>query len=256
MINETEEIVTDIHVPFPEDEELTLVLAVGACRVHVVPGGDAWVQGTYTALEGVMPLKIEQRNGTVRLSQEIGINMRMRTPPRFELTLGTARAYRLKLETGASDCKMDVGGLPITEMLIRQGAASLVMDFSAPNPQEMEQLILESGAGSFDFKNLSNAGFKEMVIEGGAGSYQLDFGTNMRHDATLDLQLGASSFDMTVPASMAVAMKTETVMGSVSARGFEKRGNTYANQAALDESSPLLRVKAKMAMGSLSLRAK
>jgi len=40
-------------------------------------------------------------------------------------------------------------------------------------------------------------------------------------------------------------MKTETMLGSVSARGFEKRGNTYANRAAQDETSPLLRVRAQ-----------
>jgi hypothetical protein len=254
MINDQAEVVTDINVPFPEDQQLTLILAVGACRVRIVPGGDAWVSGTYTALEGVMPLKIEQTNGTLRISQEIGINTRMRTSPRFDLTLGSARSYRFKLETGASDCKLDVGGLPITEMLIREGASSMVMDFSAPNPEVMQHFILESGAGSFDFKNLSNANFKQMTVEGGAGSYNLDFGGELKRDALIDLKLGASSLDVIVPSTTPIEIKTDTVMGSVNARGFAKQGRLYANQATVNGGTPRVSIKAKVAMGSINLR--
>lgn len=246
--------VTDINIPFPEATELKLVLAVGACKLRIVPGSsETWVSGTYTAPAGVMPLTIEQHDGTLRISQEIVLSTRMRTAPKFDLKLGTGRAYQLKFETGASDCDLDVGGLPLTDLVIRQGAGSLEMDFSSPNPEVMDRLKLESGATSVEMKRLSNAGFKRMSVEGGAGSYELDFSGTLKYDATLDLQLGASSVELEIPPTLATDIKADSVLGSVSIPGFARKGNQYRNRASLDESGPQLSVRAKMAVGSIAV---
>lgn len=130
--------ISEISIAFPEAPALHLRISVGACRLRVVPAkGDAWVQGTYRHPKATLPPKIEERNGTVRVSQEFKMgDWRGMVPvPTFELALGRAKAYDLTVETGASESEIDLGGLPVRRLDIRQGAGRLDVDFSAPNPR-------------------------------------------------------------------------------------------------------------------------
>ncbi len=50
------------------------------------------------------------------------------------------------VQFGASESTFDLGGLPITRLVIKKGAGKVDFDFSAPNPQLMGLLKLEVGA--------------------------------------------------------------------------------------------------------------
>ena len=135
---------TSINIPFPDATELHLIVRVGACRLAVMPGTrtDAWITGAYSEPSGALPLKITQEGSTARITQEPipseFWNM-WNNPPRLTLRLGTARPYHLTLEGGASESEFDLGGLPLTELNIRQGAGKMDFDFSVPNPHKTER---------------------------------------------------------------------------------------------------------------------
>lgn len=169
--------VTEINIPYPEEGEAHLRLNVGACRLKVRPGGgEALVSGTYEDPTGTLPLNIIQDGSTVRITQGrsvvdwFGVFSGV---PRFDLALGTARPYILTFEGGASENVLDLGGLPLSRLVIKHGAGKLDIDFSAPNPHEMSLLELGSGAGGMEIRNLANANFAEMRVDGGAASYQV-----------------------------------------------------------------------------------
>ncbi len=252
--------VTVINVPYPKAAERELRISVGACRLQIRPGADAeWVSGSYRDPSGLLPCRIIQEGGTVRISQERNwgdiLGRIGDLPATFDLVLGKANPYGLTLETGASEANLDFGGLPIRRMEIKQGAGKVAVDFSAPNPVEMGKLKLSSGASGVEMKNLANANFAEMDVEGGAAGYSFDFGGTLQRDGRVRISAGVSSVEVYVPASTAVKIVSESVLGGVDVGdGFMKKEGSFWNEAALAGRSPLLAISASVALGSLRIR--
>src|SRR5919204_5188072 len=162
---------TAITIPFPDVGERHLQIAVGACRLTITrDGGPAWVTGTYDDPTRSMPCRITQEGGAVRITQDPQLTQVLglaRGVPTFDLALGAAQPYMLTIETGASDTSFELGGLPLTRLIVKLGAGKNVMRFSAPNPQAMSMFDLDAGAGSMEIGGLANANFAELTIDGG-----------------------------------------------------------------------------------------
>ena len=252
---------TKIDVAYPDAVDLHLKIAVGACSLNITPGdAPAWVAGTYDDPSHALPHKIEREGGTVRITQEYRAaewwNLFGGAIPKIDLALGKARPYILTLEVGASENQFDLGGLPISRLLIKQGAGKAGFDFSAPNPEAMGLLELEAGAVGIEMKNLANANFAEMAVRGGAAGYQFDFGGALRRDAHVRITTGMSSVDIVVPGSTAAKITTETVLGGTDlGDGFMKKEGAFWTEAALAGKTPVLTIHASITMGGLRIRA-
>ncbi len=249
---------TPIDISFPAAENLHLHFTVGACRLRVQPGaGPQWVAGTYADASNAVPLRIEQSEGTVRISQTLGWPESwgpLKEPPTFDLYLGHARPFSLTLEGGASEASLDLGGVPLRNLTVKYGAGKQDIDFSSPNPEPLQSLTVAGGAASITFAGLANANFADMFLEGGAAAYELDFGGTLRRDATARITAAVSSVLLRVPASTAVKVKAEAVMGSVdTGDGFMKKEGAFWNEAALRGATPQITVTARMTMGSVRL---
>lgn len=250
---------TRIDIPFPTADERHLRIRVGACRLKISPGaGATWVTGSYEDPTGLLPLRVTQEGGTARIIQEpelASFPSRFGGAARLELALGDAQPYLLTLEGGASDNTLDLGGLPITRLVARQGAGRYQIDFSAPNPTEMSLLDIESGAVSMEIRNLANAGFTEMSVDGGAASYKFDFGGSLRRAAHVRIQTGVSSVEISVPGSTAASITTETVLGHLDVGdGFTKRESAFWTESAVAGGKPVMTLHVSVALGALRLR--
>jgi hypothetical protein len=249
---------TQINVAFPEAAEKHLTLAVGACKLKAVPGGEAWLSGTYDPGETGVPVKIDQQGGNVRVTQEYKSFYPFgwfNKPPRFDLALGKAQPYRMTIEMGASDNSFDLGGVSVTRLNVKQGAGRSDIDFSAPNPQPMSLLKVEAGAIGLEMKNLANANFAEMLIDGGAAAYKFDFGGTLQRDAHVKITTGMSSVEIFVPSGMAVKVSAEMVMGGFNiADGFTKKDGAYWSAAAIQGQTPVLTIDANVSLGSLAVK--
>jgi Domain of unknown function (DUF4342) len=251
--------VTNINIPYPQSADGHLWLAVGACRLRLVPGTtESWVTGTYDDPSGALPLQISQEGGTAKITQRQNISEMMRLfsgTPTLDLAVGNAGSYTLTLETGASECHLDLGGLPVTRLMVKQGAGKVDVNFSAPNPREMSVLDVSSGASSLELRNLANANLAALNIEGGAASYRLDFSGTLRRDAQVRVTTGVSSVEILVPASTAAKISSEATMGSVNTGdGFMRMEGGYWTKAAVDGKTPVLSVRTSVTLGSLQLR--
>jgi hypothetical protein len=251
--------VTEISLPFPDVPEPHLKLAVGACRLRVHPGdGEAWVKGTYHDPGGTLPLQVEEDGGTARISQlpnwETFFGW-VRGVPTLDLALGEMHPYRLTIETGASESILGLGSLPLTSVVVRHGAGTMEVDFSAPNPDSMSKLTLENGAGTIRLASLANANFAEVSVEGGAASYQLDFGGTLRQDAQVRVTTGVSSVEIAIPASTAAKVNVEAVLGGLAVSdGFMKKEGAFWTEAALAGQTPMLIMHVNVTLGALHLR--
>jgi hypothetical protein len=251
---------TAIIIPFPDVGERHLRITVGACRLTITrDGGPAWVTGTYDDPTRSMPCRITQEGGAVRITQDPQLTQALglsQGVPTFDLALGTAQPYMLTIETGASDTAFELGGLPLTRLIVKLGAGKNVMRFSEPNPWAMSVCDLDAGAGSMEIYSLANANFADMTLDGGAAAFTCDFGGTLQRDAYARISTGLSAVDLSVPRATAARIISEAVLGQLEARGgFTTREGGYWTDAALADGTPVLTIHANVALGSLRLHA-
>lgn len=257
--------VTDLDIPYPADEELHLCIRVGGCRVTLRPGtagpdmAGAWIRGTYHDPSGKLPPHIHRADGNVRITQGhhvadyLGL---LKGLPRMELALANERPFRLSLDGGAGELHLDLGGLPITGLALRQGAGKSALDFSAPNPVTMHLLHLGAGAAAVEVRNAAHAHFTEMKVEGGAAAVRLDFGGALRQDAAVQVTTGMSAVELHVPATTAARIYSGPVLGQLDVGdGFMKQEGGFCTEGALAGRSPQLTIRAGITLGALHLRA-
>jgi hypothetical protein len=182
---------TPINAAYPAADDLHLRVAIGACRFRARPGeGDAWVAGIYHDPTDRRPLRLLEEGSSVTITEEQPSFERIPAVfggmPRYELELGRQKPIALTIETGASEFDLDLGGIPLSRLMVRQGTGKFELGFSAPNPEPMQLLDVSSGAAGIALKNLANANFSEMRLSGGAAGYELDFGGTLSRDAQVN----------------------------------------------------------------------
>jgi len=152
---------------------------------------------------------------------------------------------------------MDLGGVPVSSLMVRQGAGKFELGFSAPNPHPMDLLEISSGAAEIELENLANANFFEMRLSGGAAGYELDFGGTLSRAPEVKVEAGLSGVEIEIPASTAARVFAETTLGSVDVGdGFTKREEAFLTEAALSGNAPVPTIRAGVRLGSVQLRAR
>jgi hypothetical protein len=251
---------TPIRVAYPSTGNPQLRIALGACRFKARPGeGDEWVAGTYNDPTDRRPLRIIEEEAVVTITEAEPsfeqIPAVFGGVPSYEVEFGNKRPFALTIETGASDFDLDLGGIPLSRLMVRQGAGKLELGFPSPNPEPMELLEISSGAAAIELENLANANLSEMRLSGGAANYELDFGGVLSREAEVSIETGISGVVVSVPASTAARVTAETTLGSVDVGdGFMKREGAFSTEAALRGDGPVLSIRAGVRLGSLQLR--
>ncbi|HEU4386060.1 MAG TPA: hypothetical protein VFR85_21425 [Anaeromyxobacteraceae bacterium] len=248
-----------VEIAHPATGTLRLALAVGACRLHVKPGqAEPWVSGSYADPSGALPYKVAREGGSVRITQEARVAEMLglfKGAPAFDLRFGTGRPFDLSVESGASDNVLELGGVPLTGLTLRQGAGKLACRFAAANPAELAKLEVEAGAVALEIAGLGHANFGEMRLDGGAAAYDLDFSGTLRRDGRVRISTGVSAVTLRIPAATAAKVFPEAILGGLDVGdGFTKREGAFCTQAALAGGAPVLIVEAKVALGSLALK--
>jgi|SRR5215211_3319228 hypothetical protein len=88
-----------------------------------------------------------------------------------------------------------------------------------------------------------------------AASYELDFGGGLFREVQARIETGLSAVEVSLPGSTATIVVAETTLGSVDAGdGFTEREGAFLTEAALNDESPTLEIRAGVRPGSLQLR--
>src|ERR671921_850482 len=251
---------TPIQIAYPSVGNPHLRIALGACRFKARPGEvDEWIAGTYSDATDRRPLRIVEEQAGVTITEAEPSFERIpavfRGVPRYEVEFGKKKPFALTIETGASDFDLDLGGIPLSRLTVRQGAGKLELGFPVANPEPMELLEISSGAAGIELENLANANFSEMRLSGGAASYELDFGGVLSRDAEVSIETGISGVVVSVPSSTATRVVAETTLGSVDVGdGLTKSEGAFSTEAAMRGDGPVLSIRAGVRLGSLQLR--
>ena len=154
----------------------------------------------------------------------------------------------LTIQAGAYDGTLELGGLSLKTLTVRDGAANVELSFLEPNETEMSILRYETGASDVKLTGLANANFSTLTFSGGAGNYTLDFGGELQRDAVVALESGFGNVSLIVPADVDAVITVESTAVNINyGAGWVQDGQKYTQNG----SGPTLTILVKMAAGNL-----
>jgi hypothetical protein len=146
---------------------------------------------------------------------------------------------------------MDLGGLALKSLTVKDGAAQVNLSFSELNLIEMSHLSYSTGASEVTLRDLANANFSTFDFDGGAGSYTLDFSGELQRDATINIDSGLSELILIVPDGVDATVTIEGGLTDINTgNGWSQSGGTYSHEG----SGPALTIKINMGAGSVTLK--
>ncbi|HWQ84892.1 MAG TPA: hypothetical protein VN363_10005 [Anaerolineales bacterium] len=167
----------------------------------------------------------------------------------WDLQLASTPMSLKILAGGYSGC-FELGGLALQNLEIEEGGSQLTSAFSAPNQVEMESLLVSSGGSNMTLTGLANANFARMTLSAGAGTYTLSFDGELQRAASVAIDIGASTVNLTVPDGVSASLTFNGGLSSVNAgAGWELVNNVYTHPGR----GPALTISVEMGVGTLNL---
>jgi hypothetical protein len=156
----------------------------------------------------------------------------------------------LTVEAGAYDGKLELGGLALKSLTVKDGAANVDLSFSEPNQTEMSILRYETGASDVKLIGLANANFSTLTFSGGAGNYTLDFSGELQGDAVVTITSGFGNVSLVIPEDVDAVVTVEGAAMNIShGSSWSQNGQKYVQ----DGYGSTLTIVVKMAAGNLVL---
>jgi hypothetical protein len=245
------EVEESITVADPKSDEARLTISFGAGKLILSPGAQNLVEGTATY--NVADLKPEiQKNGS---SIEIKQGDFHRLPPfddmmnEWDLKLSDT-PLDLTVQAGAYEGNLELGGLALKSLTVRDGASNVELSFLEPNQTDMSILRYETGASNVKLTGLANANFSTLAFSGGAGNYTLDFSGELQQDAVVTIESGFGNLNLIIPEDVDAVITVESAAVNINhGSGWAQNGEKYVQNG----SGPTLTILVKMAAGNLSI---
>ena len=222
-----------LSIPAPEAGGTTILqLKFGAGDLTLNPGSDQLVTGTATYnLQAFKPV-IEQNGSVVTLSQTgpSGVTgfSTQNLVNKWDLKLGSM-PMNLSIEAGAYKAKYELGGLALSSLAVKDGAAQSDLDFSKPNTTELSSLSYETGASNVNLKHIGNASPATFTFRCGAGNYTLDFSGELKRDLTARIEAGLGNVSIKIPKGIPAQVTVQGGLSNVTTSGdWDHSGETYS----------------------------
>jgi hypothetical protein len=245
------EVKEEITVADPKSDETRLTLSFGAGKLTLSPGpqGGNLVDGT--AIYNVDDLKpqIQKSGSSIEIKQGDFHSL----PPfddmknEWDLKLSDT-PLDLTVQAGAYEGTLELGGLALKSLTVKDGASHVDLSFMEPNQTEMSLLRYQTGASDVRLTGLGNANFSTLTFSGGAGNYTLDFSGKLQRDAVATIESGFGNLTLIIPEDVESTVTVEGAAVNISHdSGWAQSGQKYTQKG----SGPSLTILVKMAAGNL-----
>ncbi len=243
------EVKESITVADPKSDETRLSLSFGAGKLTLSPGAKNLVDGTAVYnVEDLKP-KIQKNDNSIEIKQGDFKSL----PPfdeiknEWDLKLSNT-PLDLTVQAGAYEGNLELGGLALKSLTVRDGASHVDLSFLEPNQTEMSILRYETGASNVKLSGLANANFSTLTFSGGAGDYTLDFSGKLQRDAVVTIESGLGNLSLVIPENVNASVTVEgTAVNINHSSGWAQNGQKYTQNS----SGSTLTIIVKMAAGNL-----
>lgn len=248
------EVTDEVNVPIPSSGKARLTLSFGAGEMYLSPGAaDSLVEGEATYNYSQIKPVIKTDGDSVSIQAGEG---KFNTFPNFrdltnrwDFKLGST-PMDLTIESGAYTGDFEFGGLALTGLTVKDGAATVDLSFASPNKAEMSILRYETGASTVKMIGLANANFGTLNFSGGAGDYTLDFSGDLQRSATATIEAGLCNMILVIPEGVHAAVTVEGGAANVNyGPGWSHNGDVYTQ----DGEGPTLTILVSIGAGNLTL---
>jgi hypothetical protein len=247
------DVIDEINVPVPAADDVSLLLSFGAGDLTLNPGAGSLVEGTATYNYSEFKPVINTDKGDIHI--QVGDDKFNALPAfkdlknEWDLKLGSV-PMDLSIESGAYKGTLELGGLALKNLTVKDGAATVQLAFSEPNPVEMSTFRYETGASDVKMSGLANANFSILDFSSGAGDYTLDFSGKLQRDASIKISSGLSNIIVNIPENLNAVVTIDSGASNVSAgSGWSKNGNVYEQKG----SGPTLTFVIDIGAGNVTL---
>jgi hypothetical protein len=257
-----------IDVAYPTVDPVKLVLTLKAPgEVTAQAGiGEQLLAGTLECDAPECSPAVEVHGGEVRFTHPEGWRIdtllgRDRVN-RLKLELGTTRSYGLQIKGGIGHALYELGGLPITDLLVQTGAAESTIGFAQPVLTPMSTLRVLTGAGTLRLEGLLNASAERLEIKGAAGSARLHFtGDGLSRDTRAEVTAALGSCAILITSGVPARIKVSGAIAQMTiGPGFIRKdagatfwGGEYATPEYEAGARPSLEIEVTTALGMLSV---
>ena len=243
------EVQESITVADPESNETRLSLKFGAGTLTLSPGAKDLVDGTAVYnIEELKPEVLKEGNSIeIKQGDFNGLPPFDEIINDWNLQLGDT-PFDLSIQGGAYEGSLELGGLALKSLTVRDGASHVDLSFRKPNQTEMSMLRYETGASDVTLTGLANANFSTLTFSGGAGNYTLDFSGELQRDAVVTIEAGLGDLSLVIPEDVDAVITVEgTAVNINHSSGWSQNGQKYSQEG----SGPTLTILVKMAAGNL-----
>jgi hypothetical protein len=238
-----------ITVQDPGSKMTRLSISFGAGKLKLSPGAKNLVDGTVVYnVEDLKPVVIES-GSNIEIKQG---NLNSLPPVRdikneWDLQLGKT-PMDLAIAAGAYEGTIELGGLSLKSLEVRDGASNVDLSFSRANPVEMSVLQYATGASDVKLTGLANANFATMTFSGGAGNFTLDFGGDLQRDAVISVDSGFGNVSLIIPSNVSARVTVESAAVNINhSASWAENDKEYTQEGQ----GPTLTFIVKMAAGNL-----
>ncbi len=166
--------------------------------------------------------------------------------------LSTRVPMDLSLDLGAVEADLQLGGLRLTDLSLRTGAADITARFEQPNRGQLRSMTLQVGAAQVKMMDLVNSGVSRITAEVGAGALTLDFGGALAHDVDITATLAIGGLSLNLSPDVGVFVDESSLIGGFSKDGFVKRTDGWYS-ANYDAAPRHVKVHLHAFLGGLKL---
>ncbi|HEY9078006.1 MAG TPA: toast rack family protein [Anaerolineaceae bacterium] len=235
--------------PAPASGPASVSIEMGAGKIEVKGGAAGLIEGSVDYnVEGWKPVTTS-KPGEFHIIQKTEGIPTSKVINEWKIKLGNT-PVKLSIATGANEGVLDLGGIPITDLKISDGASKANIRFDKPNPETMKSFTYNTGASNSTLSGLANANFTEMRFECGAGNYTLDFGGKLRQNSRVVIKTGVSNLRIEIPKETAAKVNLSGGVKNVNIEGtWTVKNDTYQNSGE----GSLLTIEVDAGVGNIVL---
>lgn len=258
----TQGLVEKIEVDYPQGDSTRLEIMVSAAgKIEVGPGAGKFVEGTIEYDIPEWRPWITTTGGTVRIEQRQEPLTYIHTNPfnRWNLKVGDAKPFDLDVRAGVGRATWNLGGLPITTILLETGAGVNRVSFKKRNPSVMRNLEVQAGAGELSIEGLLDANMEQMKVRGAVGSIDLNFsGEKLQRDAHVNVSSGVGAVTVAIREGVPARASIRGLSGVRAWGSFYRSGggfgdSEYRTEAYNTASGPKIELTLDLGVGGVTL---
>ena len=133
----------------------------------------------------------------------------------------------LALSLGASESRIDLGGLRLHDLRLEVGGSRTRLSFSRPGVGSCREAVVEVGAGELEVDRFANSGCSSLRLNGGVGVVSLDMGGQPEANISAEVTMTMGRLTLKLPRGAGVRLTLDRFFASFSPAGFSRQGEQF-----------------------------